>query len=194
LPDPVPLGAAQTREIQFPSSQSHVIMGHPGITRTDPDYFPLYVGNYILGGSGLVSRLSVEVREKRGMSYSVFSDVIPLRVPGVFLMGLQTRNGQRVEAAGLARTTLENFRRDGPNEAELQAAKKNITGGFPLRLDSNRKITDQVATIAFYGLPLDYLDEFPLRVEAVTAQQIRDAFQRRIDPNRMATVIVGGKP
>ncbi|HKQ31040.1 MAG TPA: pitrilysin family protein [Burkholderiales bacterium] len=194
LPMPAPLASTQLNEIEFPSSQSHVLIGQPGITRSDPDYFPLYVGNYIFGGGGLVSRLSDEVREKRGLSYSVYSDVIPLRVPGLFLMSLQTRNAQRREANTVVRSTLDDFRRDGPTAEELQAAKKNITGGFPLRLDSNRKITEQVVTIAFYGLPLDYLEEFPRRVEAVTAAQIRDAFQRRIDPQRMATVIVGGKP
>jgi zinc protease len=194
LPTPLSLASAQKKEIRFPSSQSHVLIGQPGITRADPDFFPLYVGNYILGGGGLVSRLSNEVREKRGLSYSVYSDLAPLRVPGPFIIGLQTRNSQREEADRIVRATLDQFRRQGPTETELQAAKKNITGGFPLRLDSNRKITDQVAAIAFYGLTLDYLEQFPRRVEAVNIEQIRDAFQRRIDPTRMATVIVGGKP
>lgn len=194
LPPPLLLPSSVRRQIEFPSTQSHVLMGQPSITRSDPDYFPLYVGNYILGGGGLVARLSNEVREKRGLSYSVYSDVVPLRVPGPFLMGLQTQNAQRDEASAVVRSTLDSFRQEGPTDAELQAAKKNITGGFPLRLDSNRKITDQVATIAFYGLPFDYLDEFPRRIEMVTAQQVQEAFQRRVDPNRMATVVVGGKP
>jgi zinc protease len=77
-------------------------------------------------------------------------------------------------------------------EDELVAAKRNIIGGFPLRIDSNRKIVEYIAMIGFYGLPLDYLDRFNERVEAVTAEQIRDAFQRRVDPGRMVTVVVGG--
>jgi zinc protease len=197
-PSPLaPLSAAppaRIDRIEFPSAQSHIMIGQPGVVRGDPDYFPLYVGNYILGGGGLVSRLSHEVREQRGLSYSVYSDLAPLRLPGPFLMGLQTRNAQRDEAIAVTRATFDAFLREGPTPAELEAAKKNITGGFPLRLDSNRKITDQVMSMVFYGLPLDYLEQFPKRVEAVTVSDIRDAFRRRFDSNRLITVIVGGKP
>lgn len=191
---PPTTATARVNQIDFPSAQSHVMVGQFGVTRGDPDYFPLYVGNYVLGGGGLVSRLSTEVREKRGLSYSVYSDLAPLRLPGPFLIGLQTRNAQRDQALTVARDTFKAFTQEGPTEEELQAAKKNITGGFPLRLDSNRKITDQVMAIVFYGLPLDYLETFPKCVEAVTVAEIREAFQRRLDPNRMSTVIVGGKP
>lgn len=183
---------ADLKKIEFPSSQSHLLVGQPGIVRLDPDYFPLYVGNHILGGSGLVSRLSEEVRERRGLSYSVYSYFAPMRAPGPFVMGLQTKNASRDEAYGLLRKILGEFIAKGPTERELEAAKKNITGGFPLRLDSNRKIAEQLAAIAFYGLPLTYLDDFSMRVEAVTAEQIRDAFARRVRPDRMVTVMVGG--
>ncbi len=184
---------AAVKKIPFPASQSHLLVGQPGIARADPDYFPLYVGNHILGGGGLVSRLTEEVREKRGLSYSVYSYFAPMRAPGPFVMGLQTKNASRDEAYGLLRKILDEFIAQGPTEVELEAAKKNITGGFALRLDSNRKIADQMAAIVFYGLPLTYLDDFSMHVQAVTAEQIRDAFARRVRPDRMVTVIVGGE-
>ncbi len=189
VPAPV---ESKPQRINYPSEQTHILLGQPGITRDDPDYFPLYVGNHILGGSGLVSRISDEVREKRGLSYSAYSYFIPMRAAGPFTAGLQTRNNQAEQALAVLREVMQTFIEKGPAEKELIAAKKNITGGFALRLDSNSKIVDNLAMIGFYQLPLDYLDAFNQRVEAVTAAQIRDAFKRRVDPQRMTTVIVGG--
>lgn len=191
---PVPVPAkTKPRLIPFPVSQSHIRLGEPTIDRADPDYFPLYVGNYTLGGGGLVSRLSDEVREKRGFSYSVYSYFSPLRAPGPFILGLQTKNSQRQEALKVVRKVVADFVANGPTDVELAAAKKNLTGGFPLRLDSNRKIAEQLASIAYYGLPLTYLDDFIASIDAVTADQIRDAFKRRVHPDRLVTVIVGGE-
>jgi zinc protease len=192
LPAVPALDKARERRIDFPATQSHVFLGQPGMTRDDPDYFPLYVGNYILGGGGLVSRLSDEVREKRGLSYSVYSYFLPMRVSGPFVMGLQTKNTQRAEAITLIRKVLEDFVKNGPTDKELEAAKKHITGGFPLRIDSNRKIADNLAVIAFYDLPLTWLDDYIKRVEAVTSEQIRDAFRRRVHPDKLVDVVVGG--
>ncbi len=180
------------KQINFPATQTHINMGHPGVRRGDPDYFPLYVGNYILGGGGLVSRLSVEVREKHGLSYSVYSYFLPLRMPGPLFIGLQTKNTQRDQALKLVRQVLSDFVAKGPTDQELEAAKKHITGSFPLRLDSNGKIAENLAVIGFYGLPLTYLDDFIPRIEAVTVEQIRNAFRRRVHPDQMVTVTVGG--
>ena len=149
------------------------------------------MGNHVLGGSGLVSILADEIREKRGLSYSVYSYFMPMREPGLFQLGLQTKNAQAEEALQVLRETLEKFVEEGPTQEQLQAAKQNITGGFPLRISSNSKIVEYLAVIGFYDLPLDYLDTFTGKVEAVTAEQIRDAFKRRIDPRRMVTVEVG---
>lgn len=178
--------------IDHPSTQTHVLMGEPGLRRGDADYFPLYVGNHILGGSGLVSRISDEVREKRGLSYSSYSYFLPMNVEGPFTLGLQTRNDKADEALRVLRQTLIQFVEEGPTEEELLAAKKNITGGFPLKVDSNSDILGYIAMIGFYGLPLGYLDTFNSRIEAVTSSQIRDAFTRRVHPERMITVTVGG--
>ena len=113
---------------------------------------------------------------------------------GPFLIGMQTRRDQAGEALAVARKTLRDFVAEGPTESELQAAKQNIVGGFPLRIDSNRKIHEYLAVIGFYRLPLSYLDDFVPNVERVTVEQIRDAFRRRVDPDRMATVVVGADP
>jgi zinc protease len=190
----VPPSTPDQRVINFPSSQTHVLVGQAGIRRSDPDYFPLLVGNYTLGGGGLVSRLSEEIREKRGLSYSVYSYFYPFERKGPFIMGLQTKNAQREEAKRLMRETLAGYLRTGPTEAELRAAKEFLTGSFPLRLDSNRKIADNLIMIGFYRLPLTYLEDFVPKVRAVTSEQIRAAFQRHLAPDRMDTVMVGGAP
>lgn len=184
---------ATVERITHPSSQTHILMGQPGINRTDPDYFALYVGNHILGGSGLVSKLSNEIREKRGLSYSVYSYFMPMRQLGPYQFGLQTRNEQAQEALEVMKTTLASFIEQGPTEDELKAAKQNITGGFALRVDSNSKIANYLAMIGFYDLPLDYLDNFKDKVNAITTQQIKDAFSRRIHADKMLTVMVGGE-
>jgi zinc protease len=152
------------------------------------------VGNHILGGSGLVSILSEEVREKRGLSYSVYSYFLPMRQDGIFQLGLQTKNDQAKQALQVVKETLERYIEQGPDEQELIAAKQNITGGFPMRIASNSDIVQYLAVIGFYNLPLDYLDTFVDRVRAVTREQIRDAFRRRLDPERMVYVQVGQIP
>jgi len=179
------------QRIAHPASQSHILIGAPGMSRSDPDYFPLYVGNYILGGGGFVSRLMNEVREKRGLAYSVYSYFMPLKQPGAFQIGLQTKKEQADEALKLVRNTLAEFIAQGPTEKELRAARQNLVGGFALRIDSNRKILDYLSIIGFYDLPLTYLDDFTAHVERVTVAQIRDAFARHIHPQAMVTVIVG---
>lgn len=177
--------------LDFPSTQAHVFVGQPGMRRLDPDYFPFYVGNHILGGSGLVSLLMDEIREKRGLSYDVYSHFLPLSERGPFLLGLQTKNDQADEARGVLMDTVRSFREEGPTEKELTAAIKHITGGFPLRIASNAKIVGYLAVIGFYDLPLDYLDRFSERVSEVGVEQIHDVFRRRVHPDRFATVIVG---
>lgn len=188
---PVQLPTAGTKKIAHPASQSHIQLAYPGLRRHDPDYFPLLVGNYILGGGGFVSRLMDEIRQARGLAYSVYSFFAPFQEQGPFKIGLQTKKEQADEALGITRKVLKDFVTDGPTEKELIAAKQNIVGGFPLRLDSNKKILDFLAVIGFYNLPLTYLDDYIEAVENVTVMQIKQAFQRRINPEGMVTVVVG---
>lgn len=191
IPDVEVPARGTTEWIPHRAAQSHILMGAPGIRRNDPDYFALYVGNYILGGGGFVSRIFVEVREKRGLAYSAYSYFTPMLREGPFLVGMQTKAGQAKDALDVARSTLATFVTTGPTQQELDAAKKNIVGSFPLRIDSNRKIAEYLSLIGFYRLPLTYLDDFVKNVQAVTLEQIKTAFQRHVHPDRLITVVVG---
>ena len=192
---PIPPVAYPTKAIEqrivHPASQSHILLGYPGIKRGDPDLLPLYVGNYILGGGGFVSRLTEEVREERGLVYSVYSYFMPMAELGPFQIGLQTKKDQADDALKLVRETLDKFLKDGVTESELKAAKANIIGGFPMRIDSNGKILDYLAVIGFYKLPLSYLDDYNAKVASVTTAQIKEAFNRRLKADNFVTIIVG---
>ena len=192
VPEVASLNAPLDRRLPFDSAQAHVFVGQPGHKRDDPDFFPLLVGNYTLGGGGFVSRLTTEVREKRGLSYSVYSYFSPGLHAGAFSVGLQTRPDQAEQALTVSREVVAQFVAAGPTDAELKAAKDNLIGGFALRIDSNRKLLDNVANIAWNNLPLDYLDTWTRQVEKVTAAEVREAFQRKLQPERMVTVVVGG--
>jgi zinc protease len=188
---PVQLTQAREEWIAHPASQAHIFTGVPAIARGDADYFPLMVGNYTLGGGGFVSRLTREVREKRGLSYSVYSYFNPMAQPGPFQAGLQTQKEQADEALKIVRDTIAAFLRDGPTQQELKAAKDNLIGGFALRIDNNKKILDNIAAIGFYNLPLNYLDTWTANVDKVTIEDIKAAFKRKIALDKMSTVVVG---
>lgn len=191
LPAVPTLATAQTLHVDFPSAQSHVWLGQAGMKRGDADYFPLLVGNHVLGGNGTVSTLFTEIREKRSLSYSVSSTFLPMADLGPFIATLQTKREQEAQAVQVLRETLAKFLEDGPDPAALVAAKQNLIGGFPLRIDSNAKIVEYLATIGFYRLPLDYLETFTQQVDQVSVEQVKDAFKRRLDLNRMVQVTVG---
>ncbi len=192
LPPIAQLKTGQTSRIGHPATQAHILIGQPGIKRLDPDYFPLFLGNYVLGGGGFSSRLNEEIRQKRGYAYSAYSYFNPLAQEGPFQIAVQTKKEQAEEALRVAQDTLARFVAEGPTQQELDAAKQNIIGGFPLRIDSNRKIQDYLSIIGFYRLPLTYLDDFPTQIERVTLEQVKEAWRRRVHPQRMATVIVAG--
>ena len=193
VPEVAPLAAAVEQRIPFDSAQAHVMIGQPGYRRSDPDYFALTVGNYILGGGGFVSRLTAEVREKRGLSYSVYSYFNPGLHAGAFTLGLQTRPDQAAQAVQVARDVLSRFVAEGPTEAELAAAKNYLVGSFALRIDNNRKLLGNVANMAWHGLPLDYLDGWAQQVQRVTLADIQAAFARKLQPETMVTVVLGGQ-
>lgn len=188
-----PLDRAVERLIPFESAQAHVLIGQPGFKRADPDFFALIVGNHILGGGGFTSRLTEQVREKRGLSYSVYSYFAPGLHAGAFTLGLQTKPNQAREAVKVSRQVLEEFVRKGPTEQELKAAKDNLIGGFALRIDTNRKLLDNVSNIAWNNLPLNYLDTWTQQVAKLTVADIRAAMVRKLQPEKMVTVVVGGE-
>jgi zinc protease len=177
-------------KVAHPATQSHIHIGLPAMRRTDPDYFALLVGNYTLGGGGFVSRLMKEVREKRGYAYSVYSYFAPRVLPGPFQIGLQTKREQVGDALKVVEDVLTEFLAKGPTAQELAAAKKNLIDGQALRIDSNAKLLGYLSLIGFYGLPLDYLEQFPRKVDAITRDDVRMAFQRHVKPENLVTVIV----
>ena len=190
-----PVEPLAQREIQIPfdSQQAHIAMGMTAVARNNPDYFPLLVGNYILGGGGFVSRLMSEVREKRGLAYSVFSYFAPGKDNGIFQAGLQTKNDQATLALEVLSSTIAQFIADGPIPSELEAAKANLVNGYPLRIDNNRKLLDNVSSIAWNDLPLDTMEVWTKQVEAVSLEQVKAAFQKYLAMDRMKIVVLGAK-
>ena len=190
-----PVEPLAQREIQIPfdSQQAHIAMGMTAVARSNPDYFPLLVGNYVLGGGGFVSRLMSEVREQRGLAYSVFSYFAPGKDNGIFQAGLQTKNDQALQALEVMSSTIAQFIADGPTSSELVAAKANLVNGYPLRIDNNRKLLDNVSSIAWNDLPLDTMDIWTKQVEAVTLEQVKAAFQKYLAMDRMKIIVLGAK-
>lgn len=193
LPDPAQLMEAVRKDLTFNSAQAQIMIGQPAMKRSDPDFFPILVGNYILGGSGLVSRLSEQVREKRGLTYSIDSYFAARQSVGEFTIALQTRPDQAQQAVDLSMQVLKEFMEKGPTEEELKAAKANLIGGFPLRIDSNRNLLSNIANMARNGLPLNYLDTWTQKVDAVTVEDIRRAFAAKLQPDKMVTVVLGAQ-
>jgi zinc protease len=144
-----------------------------------------------LGGGGFVSRLMSEVREKRGLAYSVSSYFAPGKDAGIFQAGLQTKNDQAALALEVLSTTITQFIANGPTPTELDAAKANLMNGYPLRIDNNRKLLDNVSSIAWNNLPLDTMDVWTKQVEAVSLEQVQQAFQKYLAMDRMKIVVLG---
>ena len=185
------LTVPETIKIDFPSKQSHIYVGQPGMKRNDDDFFDLFVANHPFGGSGFASRLVEVIREDRGLAYSVSSYFSPMRERGPFLMSLQTRADQTDEALGLLRTELAEYVSQGPKKDELDESISNITGSFPLSLDSNSKLLGSLAMMAYYDLPQDYLDSYVINIRAVEQKDVKHVLQERIDVDKLVTVIVG---
>jgi zinc protease len=189
------LRKTKTIHFEFPSAQTHILMGAPGIRYGDPDYYALMVGNEILGGGSFTSRLMKELRQRRGFTYGVYSSFQQMRAEGPFQISLSTRADQTPEALRVIRAELAGFLRQGPTDEELREAKASIVGSFPLTTASNKSIIGYLGAIGFYGLPLDYIDRYLERVQDVSAADVRKAFARHVEPGRMLIVTVGqGKP
>lgn len=182
---------AEILRIDHPSTQAHIAVGMPAVKRSDPDYYALLVGNYTLGGGGFVSKLMQEVREKRGYAYDVHSYFAPRLLEGPFQIGLQTRREQTDDALKVVNAVLDDYLKKGPSEAELAAAKKFYIDGLALRIDSNAKLLGYLSAIGFYGLSLNYIDDYPKIIGAVTAAQVRAAFASHLSKDNLVTVIVG---
>ncbi len=191
LPEVQPLKEANDIHITLPLQQTHVLLGQPCCTQNESDHFSLLVGNYILGEGPFVARLFREIRENRGMAYSITSSFRLLKRPGPFMISLQTKANHAKEADAIVKSTLQDFIKNGPTEEEVIAAKKGIIGGFPLTIGNNAQIANVVSEMTFYGFPHDFLDIYRSQVESVTREDIQTAFQKRLNPDKMVQVIVG---
>ena len=173
--------------------QTEIRFGLPGLTRDHPDFMAAYVMNYILGGGGFSSRLYEEVREKRGLTYSVYSYLYPLEGTGLFLGGAATRADRAAETLSVIRAEIERMAGEGPTEEELEAAKRYLTGAYPLRFDTSTKIARQLVAIQNSDLGIDYVNERNGLVEAVTIEDVRRLARDLLDPSKLLIVAVGSK-
>ena len=189
---PVNEQAGRRADIPFASEQAQVVMSMPLISRNDPDYYALVAGNYILGGGGFDSRLMKTLRDEHGYVYGVSSNLMPQREKGRFVIQFATQKSQAPKALEAAEAVLRRFIAEGPTEAELQQAKDNIIGSFPLRFDTNQKLLGYLGMIGLYDLPSDWMEQYPKKIEALTVDDVKKAWQRRVKPENLNTVVVGG--
>ncbi len=192
LPSPPSLDEAATVQRDFPSTQAHVLLGRTAIARGHEQWPALRVANHVFGGGGFTSRLMTEVREKHGLVYGVGSGFSPMSAQGPFRIQLQTRGDQTEQALEIVRSELERFVQEGPSESEVRDAIRNISGGFPLRIDSNSDLMGYLSMMGFYELPADYLTSYRDRIEAVDAEEARAAFAEVIGGKPLVQVVVGG--
>lgn len=186
-----PIAKKVCKKIKFPSTQTTVLIGQIGIKRGSEDYYAFKIGNHILGGGDFNSRLMKNVRVNAGLSYGVSSYFLPLKDYGPFIIFLQTKNDKVQEAISIAHHTLKEFIQNGPTEDELVLAKKNIIGTFPRSISSNSAILTNVSTVAFYDMPLDYLQSFTSNIQSVTLEKVKTAFQKIINMDKLLTITVG---
>jgi zinc protease len=189
----IPKASAKAEHVKFPSAQTNIFIGQVGIARNSPDYFPLLVGNYILGQSPLTSELFQEVRNRRGLAYSINSDFITLQTDGPFYIIMQTRPEEAQKAINISLQTLSQFIDQGPSKNQLNAAKQSLIGRFPLQIASNEEIISILSLIGFYHLPLNYLDTYINNISNVTLEQIQAAFKKHIQAQKMVIITVGKK-
>jgi len=188
----IPNNAGRRQDIPFDGKeQASVVMGLPLIVRQDPDRYALVVGNYILGGGGFDSRLMKKLRDEKGLVYGVSSSLSPMTRKGPFSIAFSTKKDSAEDALAAARAVLADFIAEGPTEAELKQAKDNIVGSFPMTFDTNAKTVAIAANVGANDLPLDYYDTYTAHIEAVTAEQVREVWHRRLNPQELNVVVVG---
>lgn len=189
IPDPAPEDGGM-EIVRKPIPQSVVVFGQVGLRRGDPDYYAAYLMNHLLGG-GRASRLNEEIREKRGLVYSVHTYFRLFDRAGTIVGQLATANARVGTALDLVRGEWKRMARDGVGEEELAAAKRYINGAFPLRLDSTRRIAGMLVGIQLNGLGIDYIDRRPALIDAVTVSDVRRVARRLLSPDKLAIVVVG---
>lgn len=179
------------QHIEFPSTQTHLMIAQLGIDRRDPDYAALYLGNQVFGGGGFGTRLMTEVREKRGLTYGVYSGFSAMQARGPFMINLQTRAELSDGTLQLVKSMLADFIKNGPTEQELNNAKRELAGSFPLSTASNAAIVGQLGSMGFYDLPLSYLEDFMRDVQALSVEQVKAAMAKHLNPDALVIVTAG---
>jgi zinc protease len=191
LPDVTFSGQGRVIIVRKQIPQSIVIFGQPGIKRDDPDYYAAFVLNHVLGGGGLTSRLTEEIREKRGLVYSVYSYLNPMEHGGLIMGGLGTQNARVTKSLDIVRAEWRRIAENGIGADELASAKTYINGSFPLRLDSGSRIARMLVAIQARKLGIDYLNRRPELINAVTGDDVRRVAQRLFDARKLTVVVVG---
>jgi zinc protease len=191
IPEATAAGGGATLLVEKPIPQSVVAFGHAGIKREDPDWYAALITNYILGGGGFTSRLTTEVREKRGLAYGVYSYLAPLEHAGVLLGGVATENGRVAESIDIIRQEWRRMRDEGPTEAELESAKTYLTGSFPLQFDSTDRIAAILVDMQQKRLGIDHLDRRNALIDAVTLEDAKRVARRLLQPDALTFVVVG---
>ncbi|MBI5789403.1 MAG: insulinase family protein [Candidatus Schekmanbacteria bacterium] len=193
IPEAQPLPAKTVELIDQELTQATVLLGHKGISRSHPDYYQLYVMNYIMGGGGFSSRLLANIRDEKGLAYSAASYFYPLFYGGAFQATIQTKNENTPQVIEATLSEIKRMRTTPVSAEELESAKSFITGSFPLKLDTNSKIAGYLAYMENFGLGLDYFEKFPQYINAVTAGQILQVAQKYLEPENYLLVVVGNQ-
>ena len=167
------------------------MLGHIGIERENPDYYAAYVMNYILGGGGFTSRLMDNIRDNKGLAYDVHSYFAPMKYSGYFNVGVQTKNESAKVAIEEVLKEMERIRSVPVTDKELEDAKAYLTGSFPLKLDTNKKIAGMLTAIEFFNLGLDYPDKYPKMINALTKDDILKVARKYLNPDNYTMVVVG---
>ena len=180
----------KTVKIDRGITQANIILGHAGVSRDNPDYYALTVMNYILGGGGFSSRLTEEIRNKRGLAYSVASFFDTGKYPGSFQIALQTKNSSAREAIALSLQEVERIRKELISEKELDGAKKYLIGSFPMRLNTQGKLTSFLTQVEYFGLGLDYPEKYPSLIRSITREEVLRVAKKYLHPKNTILVVV----
>jgi len=189
-PEPLTTAASHTH-IEFPSEQTHILLAQLSVKRGDVDYPALFLGNQILGGGGFGTRLMEEVREKRGLTYGIYSSFSPMQATGPFMINVQTRAQLSQATLQLVQDLLREYIANGPTEAELADAKRESLGSFPLSAASNSAIVGQLAAIGFYDMPLTWMSDFMQDLQNLSVTDVHEAFKRHLNPDQLVIVTAG---
>jgi len=181
--------SVHTVEMDIPQSVAH--FGHIGMARKDPDFIAAYILNYIIGGGGFASRLMDEVREKRGLAYSVYSYILPLQRSSVYLGGVATKTDAMAKSLEVIRSQLEQVSKDGPRAEELADAKTYLTGSYALNFTSSGAISGQLLGLQMQDLPIDYVDTRNAKVDSVTLDDIKRVARKLLQPGKLIVTVVG---